>query len=53
MKPHAHYEHKSDPLLPFNLFLRRKLRHGLAALLFLAVSLGLGMIGYHFTENLT
>ena len=28
------------------------LRHTLAALLFLAVSLGIGVVGYHFTENL-
>ena len=53
MKPLTRYEHKSEPLLPFNQFLRRMLRHGLAALLFLAVSLGIGMVGYHLTENLT
>jgi hypothetical protein len=53
MKPLTHYEHKTEPLLPFNQFLRRMLRHGLAALLFLAVSLGIGVVGYHFTENLS
>ena len=53
MKPLARYEHKSDPLLPFDQFLQRMLRHGVAALLFLSVSLGIGMIGYHLTENLT
>jgi hypothetical protein len=53
MKNLTRYEHKSDPLMPFDLFLRRLLRHGLAALLLLAVSLGLGIMGYHFTENLS
>jgi hypothetical protein len=52
MKPLTHYEHKTEPLLPFNQFLRRMLRHGIAAMLFLAVSLGIGVVGYHFTENL-
>ena len=53
MKPLTHYEHKTDPLLPFNQFLQRLMRHGLAALLLLAVSLGIGVVGYHFTENLS
>jgi hypothetical protein len=52
MKPLTHYEHKSDPLLPFDQFLSRLMRHGLAALLLLAVSLGIGVVGYHITENL-
>jgi hypothetical protein len=53
MKPLTHYEHKTDPLLPFDQFLRRLMQHGLAAMLFLAVSLGIGVVGYHFTEDLT
>ena len=53
MKPLARYEHKSDPLLPFNQFVQLMLRHSLAALLFLAVSLGIGLVGYHLTENLS
>jgi hypothetical protein len=53
MKPLTHYEHKSDPLLPFDQFLQRMFRHGVAALLFLAISLSIGVIGYHFTEKLS
>ena len=53
MKSLTHYEHKTEPLLPFDQFLRRMLRHGLAAMLFLVVSLTIGVIGYHFTEHLS
>jgi hypothetical protein len=52
VKPLTHYEPKSDPLLPFDQFLSRLMRHGLATLLLLAVSLGIGLVGYHLTENL-
>jgi hypothetical protein len=53
MKNLTNYEHKSQPVLPFDQFLQRLMRHGLAALLLLAVSLGIGVVGYHFTENLS
>lgn len=53
MKPLTPYEHKTDPLLPLDQFLGRLMQHGLAAMLFLAVSLSIGVIGYHFTENLS
>jgi hypothetical protein len=46
------YEHRSQPLLPRRLFLRRILGHGLVALSLLFVSLGIGITGYHFTEGL-
>jgi hypothetical protein len=52
MKNLTSYEHKSEPLLPFDQFLQRLMRHGLAALLLLAVSLVIGVVGYHLTENL-
>jgi hypothetical protein len=46
------YEHKSESLLPFRKFLRRLLNHVLAGLAIIAVSLGIGIAGYHFLEGL-
>ena len=46
------YEHRSQPLLPRRLFLRRLLGHGLAAFSLVLVSLGVGVVGYHLTEGL-
>ncbi len=46
------YEHRSQPLLPLSRFARRMLRHAAAALVFLLVSLGIGVAGYHFTAGL-
>jgi NhaP-type Na+/H+ or K+/H+ antiporter len=46
------YEHKSENLLPFRKFLRRLLNHVLAGLAIIAVSLGIGIAGYHFLEGL-
>jgi hypothetical protein len=45
------YEHKTEPLLPFRLFARRLLVHASAGLLVIAVSLGLGILGYHHFEH--
>ena len=47
------YEHKSHPLLPKKLFIRRLLNNGLTGLGVIAFSLGTGVLGYHFTENLS
>jgi len=47
------YEHRTEPLLPRRRFFRRLLRHALLALALLASSLGLGVLGYHFTEGLS
>src|SRR3989304_3316920 len=47
------YEHRTEPLLPHRRFFRRLLRHALLALALLASSLGLGVLGYHFTEGLS
>jgi hypothetical protein len=52
MKKLTQYEHHSQPLLPRPLFLRRLLNHGLVAFAFLAISLGIGVLGYHITEGL-
>ncbi len=46
------YEHRTTPLLPFRKFLRRLVMHGLAASGVVAVSLGLGIFGYHFFAGL-
>jgi hypothetical protein len=45
------YEHKSEPLLPLRLFARRLLVHAAAGLLVIALSLGLGVLGYHHFEH--
>jgi hypothetical protein len=47
------YEHRSEPLLPRPLFVRRLLLHaGLAGIL-MAASLLAGILGYHYTESLS
>jgi hypothetical protein len=46
------YEHRSNPILPRPLYYRRLARSGLAGAGLVAVSLGAGMSGYHFFENL-
>ena len=47
------YEHKSEPLLPFGRFIRRQINHVLIGLGIIGVSLGLGIAGYHFFNNLS
>lgn len=42
------YEHRSQPLLPRRPFLRRLGAHGAFAFSLILVSLGIGMLGYHF-----
>ena len=46
------YEHRSQPLLPRRLFLRRLLGHSLVAFSLVLISLGVGVVGYHLTEGL-
>jgi hypothetical protein len=46
------YEHRTQPLLPRDLFLLRMLRHGLLALCLVFVSLGIGVVGYRVTEGM-
>ena len=47
------YEHRSEPLLPRREYLGRIARSLRRAALLLIVALGLGMVGYHFLENLS
>ncbi|HVP35775.1 MAG TPA: hypothetical protein VMT04_02145 [Terriglobales bacterium] len=46
------FEHRSQPLLPRHLYIRRLLRHGLLAVVVIFVSLLIGIAGYHFIEGL-
>ena len=46
------YEHRTDPLLPRRQFLRRVARNLLAAIAVIALSLLMGMLGYHGFEHL-
>jgi hypothetical protein len=46
------YEHRSQPVLPRRLFLRRILAHALLALGVVTVSLAVGVVGYHFLAGL-
>jgi hypothetical protein len=47
------YEHRSQPLLPRTLFIRRVLWHGLVAGVLILASLALGIAGYHFFGGLS
>jgi ABC-type branched-subunit amino acid transport system permease subunit len=46
------FEHRSQPLLPRRLFVRRLARYGIYALAVIVVSLLIGMAGYHFLGHL-
>jgi hypothetical protein len=46
------FEHRSDPLLPRRLFIRRVSRHGLVAALIVLGSLSVGMLGYQALEQM-
>jgi hypothetical protein len=47
------YEHHSEPLLSFSEFLGRLLRHGGLILMVLAVSLAVGIVGYHSLAHMS
>lgn len=46
------FEHRREPLLPREQFFRRLARHGCLGLAIVAASLGIGILGYHFSEGL-
>jgi hypothetical protein len=46
------FEHRAQPIISPRLFMVRMVRSGLVALAFIAVSLLIGMIGYHQLEEL-
>jgi len=47
------YEHHRQPLAKQSVFVKRLAMNGIAGLILLAFSLGIGMAGYHFFENLS
>jgi len=46
------FEHRTKPLLPRKEYHRRVLHHAALGIMVVSVSLGIGMIGYHFFEKL-
>src|SRR5713101_2917166 len=48
-----HFEHRHQPLLPAAKFRSRLVESAALAGLLIAVSLGLGMLGYHFVAGLS
>ncbi len=52
MKRRRLYEHRSEPLLPTSRFMRRVFLHVIVAAALLALSLGLGTVGYRWTEGM-
>ena len=46
------YEHHTKPLLPRKVYYRRIVRHAALGVAVIVVSLGIGMMGYHFFEQL-
>ncbi len=47
------YEHHKQPLADSSVFAKRLALNGIIGLLLLLFSLGVGMLGYHFLENLS
>jgi len=47
------YEHHKQPLASKKVFAKRLMRNGLLGLELLAISLAIGMVGYHYLENLS
>lgn len=47
------YEHRSQPLIPTRLFVRRLVNHGLIFALVIGASLAIGIVGYHWTARLS
>lgn len=46
------YEHKSDPLVPVNVFYRRVFRNMMIASVIILICLSIGILGYHYTANI-
>lgn len=47
------FEHQSEPVLPFDQFIRRIIRFTCFSFLLLGVSLGIGVAGYHYINELS
>ncbi len=46
------FEHQSEPVLPFDRFIRRILRYTFFSFLLLGFSLGIGVLGDHYINDL-
>jgi hypothetical protein len=46
------FEHRGQPLLPAEMFRLRMLLHGAVALLGVGIALGVGIVGYHWSEGM-
>lgn len=46
------FEHRSKPLLPRRIFLMRVGRYALVSLLLIVISLAIGVLGYHYLNDL-
>jgi hypothetical protein len=46
------YEHHKQKLLTGPEFVARVVRHGILVMIAIAVALGIGIVGYHFTNDL-
>jgi len=46
------FERKTEPLLPHRLFIRRVVLYAVFSVAIIGCSLGIGILGYHFTEGL-
>ncbi len=48
-----HFERRHEPVLPRRLFFRRLLTFFIFSVIIIGCSLGVGILGYHFTEHLS
>ena len=48
-----HFEHRTSPLLPRAEFYKRVLRYSGFSFLLIGISLGIGIVGYHFINKLS
>lgn len=46
------FERRSEPLLPFDQFLKRIIRYTFFSFVLIGFSLGIGVLGYHFINGL-
>ena len=46
------FEHQSEPVIPFDKFIKRLFRYTFFAFLLLGFSLGIGVLGYHHFNEL-
>lgn len=46
------FEHRSQPVLPFDKFIKRTLRYTFFSMVLIGVSLGIGVAGYHYINKL-